>query len=123
MNFRHNTGEPMGPSVAYELRNAKLSNSKRAVYLRERNLTMTDEQRERERQIQKKSKAKAKANKCIAKASGRYFVTRKNSYLEGRIRHHLSKGRDVADIAIREFILVSKVEGIIAQIKGVEVAK
>lgn len=38
--------------------------------------------------------------------------------LTARITHHLSKGRDACDIAIRESILVSRAVAIIASIQG-----
>ena len=118
MNFHHKSGAPVGPTLANELRPRRLSNSKHAVYVRERRLAMTDEQRANETLIKKKSLNKKKAEKCAEKASGRYLVNRKNSHLESRVRHHLSKGRSVADIAVREFILVSKVQAVVDQIAG-----
>lgn len=123
MNFHHLTGQPVGPKTARELQTDCPSMSKAAVYQRERRLIMTDAQKARLDATKRARVNKEKAAKCVARASVAYAIHRKNAYLQTRVRHHLSKGRDVADIAIREFILVSKVEEIIAQIKGVEVAK
>ena len=123
MNFHHLTGQPVEPKTARELQTDCPSMSKAAVYQRERRLTMTDAQKARLDATKKAVVNRAKAKKCIARASVAYAIHRKNAYLQTRVRNHLSKGRDVADIAIREFILVSKVEEIIAQIKGMEVAK
>lgn len=52
-------------------------------------------------------------NRLVAKASNR-----SRKALLDRIRFHLSKGRDSGDIAIRERLLVSKVQEIITEIQG-----
>ena len=36
-----------------------------------------------------------------------------NGALVARVKHHLAKGRDVGDIAIRELVMVSVVQGIV----------
>ena len=45
-------------------------------------------------------------------------ATRINRISLDRLRFHLSKGRDVGDIAIRENVTVSAVQQAIAEIKG-----
>jgi hypothetical protein len=123
MNINPKTGYSMGPSVAHELRQKAFSQSDRALYLRERRLKMTDEQLNHERELSKASKAKAKARAVVEKSNNR--ANNRNAFgsLEKTIRHHLSRGRSVADIAIREFMLVSRVQSIVDQINGPEVAK
>lgn len=58
---------------------------------------------------------KKKQEKVLAKIGWRTRSKNAQVGLESRVRFHLSRGRDAADIAIRENVLVSTVQAIIGK--------
>ena len=101
------------PSTSRYL-SAKLSDSESAVYQRQRRL-LSDEAAEKANAASKKHKRKAKGEKVAARFKA-LSGNRNLDALKMRVRHHLSKGRDASDIAIREMVMVSDVQRIIEAI-------
>jgi len=103
------------------IRTDSYSQTPAALY--QRNKRLTDEayneivnssnKRYRNRQAAKKVLRTANGESAFSNAS-------RNKYLTTRIAHHLSKGRSIADIVIRENAPVSLVKQLIA---GMEVVK
>lgn len=116
MNYNHGTGEPIGPRTARELDSSSLSMTERAVYQRERRLKMSSDQREKERAANRKHKAKKMAHIAFVKAKEKYQIETSKGRFEKQVRHHLSKGRSVADIAVREGWFVSDVQAAVDRI-------
>lgn len=103
-----------GPSTSNYLNNKKRSTNKRAVKDRQRRL-LSDEEQDKANAYTKKSRRKAKAKELVAKFEAS-SIHRVPVGLASRVRHHLSKGRDASDIAIREMVMVSDVQRIIEAI-------
>ena len=103
-----------GPSTSAYLSDKKRSTSKTAVYMRQRRL-LSDELEDKANAATKKSQRKAKAKKLVSKFKASNTCRNQNA-LTARVKHHLSKGRDVSDIAIREMVMVSDVQRIIEAI-------
>lgn len=89
-----------------------LSQNPKSVYRRLRNLT-DDAFREKNRLRSKRDYGK-RAQQKIAKARETRLV--KDEFLVGRVKFHLSKGRDVGTIAVIENKPVSKLLPIIEQL-------
>lgn len=70
----------------------------------------------------KRYRNKQAAKKAIRKANGgsAYSCSNRNKYLTARIAHHLSRGRSIADIVVRENAPVSLVQKLV---KDMEAAK
>ena len=83
------------------------SQTPNAVRIRQKR-EVDDEFADKMNESKKRSVKKAKAKKVKAKANGLIWAL-KAPYRIDRIKHHLSKGRDAADIAVRESWLVSDV--------------
>jgi hypothetical protein len=118
VNFHHLTGEPVGPKTSRELQTKHPSMSKAAIYQRQYRLTMDDAKKAMLDKSKKASVNKAKIAKCVMQASWKGRLSNNEKYLQKLIRHHLSKGRSVADIAIRENMMVSKVQAVVDRIDG-----
>lgn len=107
----------MGTLISTE----KFSMSPRAIYERTRRLT-DDKADNLMRAAIVRCRNKKKAEKIIKHANGdsAFSNTTRNKYLTTRIAHHLSKGRSIADIVIRENAPASLVQQLV---KSMEVAK
>ena len=92
-----------------------------AVYSRNRRLT-NEVANDAHIVSNRKTKNKAKARKVLLHATGQDVQNNKNrqKYLTTRIAHHLSRGRSIADIVIRENAPVSLVQQLV---KAMEVVK
>ena len=92
-----------------------------AIY--QRTMRLTDDKVDASRKVQSaRYRNKKKAEKIIKKANGEsaFYNTTRNKYLTTRIAHHLSRGRSIADIVIRENAPVSLVQKLVNEM---EVAK
>lgn len=103
-----------GPSTSAYLSDKKRSTSKLAVYQRQRRL-LSDDAEDKANASTKKHRRNAKAKKLAEKFKAS-TLCRFTKALTARVRRHLSKGRDVSDIAIREMVMVSDVQRIIEEI-------
>jgi hypothetical protein len=103
-----------GASTSAYLDDKQLSTTKLAIYHRQRRL-LSDEIADKVTASNKASRNRAKSKKMAAKF-GASNLTRVSRVLTSRVKHHLSRGRDVADIAIREMVLVSEVQRAIEEI-------
>ena len=99
------------------LRDKTLSTNPRAIYSRVRMLTndaASDAKaaRDKKRRNKKKQLELINSNKIHTKIAARPKV------VEARVRFHLSRGRDAADIVTREGIKASIILAIVAKIKA-----
>jgi len=100
-------------ATAY-LADRKLSTTKEAIYHRHRRL-LSDAEMDKVSASNKASRNKAKLKKAAVKFSSSNY-SRYSKALKFRVKHHLSRGRDASDIAIREMVLVSEVQRVIEEI-------
>ena len=98
-----------------------LSETPEAIRSRARRLH-NDAYVDSQRQINKLKRNKEAIKKIIKKANGgsAFSDTNRNKYLTTRIAHHLSRGRSIADIVVRENAPVSLVRQLV---KAMEVVK
>lgn len=61
---------------------------------------------------------KKNQKKAIEKVKWRVEKSHFSKYLEGRVKFHLGRGRDIGDIAIREKVMVSMVQAAVDRIKA-----
>ena len=112
---------PKGPKTSAAIINENLSDSPGARYQREKRLT-DDAYCEKQDASVKRHKARLKVAQITKESSGQSF-TRFVKPNVGRIAFHLSKGRDIGDIAIRERLMVSKVQEVVEMIQKVKGTK
>lgn len=92
----------------------QLSNTHHAKYMRERRFR--DEAfAERARRQGRTYAARRRTKAILTRASIR--AERYTRHILQRVRHHLAKGRDAADIAVREYLPASKVVEIIKSLQ------
>jgi hypothetical protein len=101
-------------SASAYLADRQLSTTKEAIYHRQRRL-LSDAEMDKVSASNKASRNKAKLKKSAWKFNSSNF-SRYSKALKFRVRHHLSRGRDASDIAIREMVLVSEVQRVIEEI-------
>lgn len=100
-----------GPTKSKHISEKPLSQRPLTKYQRDR-LLADDALRDRQNKLQRKYRAKKKESEVSSKATLR---VRKSSpkTKEKSVRHHLARGRDIGDIAVREGWLVSDVQAVI----------
>lgn len=94
-----------------------LSQRRQSIYKRTRAL-QDPAHREHLAEYSRKRSASKRNSKLKTEASVRHQITRRNGYLEKRVRFHLSKGRTAADVVVRENALMSDVLEIINRISN-----
>jgi hypothetical protein len=103
---------PTSPFIA----SRPLSSKPEAV--RQRNLRLTDDEyANRSMEYSRQAKRREAYKAQIHSLESRKSELSKMGKLKTRILHHLSKGRDVGSIAIRESLLVSTVQQVVDQIR------
>lgn len=102
-------------------RNIKLSQSDRAVRIREQMLTNDEAANRHADQVKRhRDRSRMKKLRGVAESKARTQGKPRGRFSDGflaRVRHHLSRGRTPADIVVRENVLMSVVEAAVAQVR------
>lgn len=106
-----------GASKSGYLSDKPLSQDKYVAAQREKRL-LSDETAEKHNASSNATKRRKKEKELTSKFSA--SSVRVKSRIVQSVRHHLSRGRDVTDIAIREMVMVSDVQRIVDAIKQQE---
>ena len=93
----------------------QFSRTPRAVRQRTRRMA-SDVYNEHVNELSRNSKRRLRVAEVRKNANWNHWTTRGAVALE-RVRHHLSRGRDAADIAVRERWLMSYVNELVATVK------
>jgi len=107
-----------GASTSGYLKDRPLSQIKSVAAQRDKRL-LSDEVAEKHNSATNASRRRRKAKELAEKFSSSN-ISRVQRRIVDRVRHHISRGRDVSDIAIREMVMVSDVQRIVDAIKQEE---